>query len=33
MTYAIIAYVLSILLWITYLLSLGRRVKRALDRR
>ena len=32
MTYAIIAYVLSILLWIVYLLSLGRRVKRALDR-
>ena len=33
MTYAIIAYVLSILLWLVYLLALGRRVKRALDRR
>ena len=33
MTYVIIAYVLSILLWIVYLLSLGRRVKHALDRR
>jgi hypothetical protein len=33
MTYAIIAYVLSMLLWLVYLLALGRRLKSALDRR
>ena len=33
MTYAIIAYVLSALLWLVYLLTLGRRLKSALDRR
>jgi hypothetical protein len=33
MTYAIIAYVVSLLLWIVYLLALGRRLKSALERR
>ena len=33
MTYAIIAYVLSLLLWIIYLLALGRRLRAAHDRR
>ena len=32
MTYAIIAYVVSVLLWLLYLLSLGRRIE-AVDRR
>ena len=33
MTYAIIAYVVSVLLWLLYLAALGRRVRGALDRR
>ena len=32
MTYAIIAYVVSILLWLVYVFALGRRLKSALDR-
>jgi hypothetical protein len=33
MTYAIIAYALSLFLWIIYLLALGRRLRAAHDRR
>jgi len=33
MTYAIIAYALSILLWLVYLVALSRRLRGALNRR
>ena len=33
MTYAIVAYALSLLLWLLYLLALGRRLQAAHDRR
>jgi branched-subunit amino acid ABC-type transport system permease component len=32
MTYAIIAYVVTILLWLLYQTALGRRIRGALDR-
>lgn len=33
MTYAIIAYALSLLLWLVYVFALGRRLRAARDRR
>lgn len=33
MTYAIIAYVVSLLLWLVYVLALGRRLQSAQERR
>jgi hypothetical protein len=33
MTYAIVAYVLSLLVWAAYLLLLGRRIRREVERR
>lgn len=33
MTYAIIAYIVSLLLWLIYVLALGRRLKNAQERR
>lgn len=32
MTYAIVAYVLSLVLWLVYLFVLGQRVRREIDR-